>query len=400
MKDSKPRVLLIVKFIPSPAYNWGALRNLAWLKFLSRYYQVTLIWFRQNGQNGCSFEELYEFCDDIYAFKHDSSLVNKVLSVTRGLLLNRSVLLEKYRSRQILSSVKHLVASRDFEFILCSELSTMQYVQKIGTAIPVFFDDHNVEHDLIRQSAELFLPPLRQLILREAMKIKTEELASVRMAEKTFAVSDLDREALWWGHILTINNTFADGWWLHEKFLSETPTIIFVGNISWKPNLLWLIRFIEKVFPRILREIPNAKFVIAGSNAPAIIKNIAKSHGSITLSENVSEEDKIRLINRAWVGIVPLYFGWGTRIKILEYWSYWKTVVSTEKWAEWLRGSEWTIIAYSDDDFADWITKILVNPQLLQEYWKENYSTFLSYYSFEKVYAHTLYNALSTKWPQ
>jgi polysaccharide biosynthesis protein PslH len=318
----------------------------------------------------------------------------------RGFLLNRSILLEKYRSQQIFSKVKHLVSSHDFEFILCSELSAMQYVQEIASAIPVFFDDHNVEHDLIRQSAELFPPPLRQLILRESMKIKTEELASVRMAEKTFAVSDLDREALWWDPILTINNTFADGWWLYKDLLSDDPTIIFVGNISWKPNLLWLIHFIEKVFPKILGVIPNAKFVIAGSNAPESIKNIAKAHGNITLSENVSEEDKIRLINRAWIGIAPLYFGWGTRIKILEYWSYWKTVVSTQKWAEWLRSSEWTIIAYSDDEFADWITKILVNPQLLQEYWKENYSTFLSYYSFEKVYAHTLYNALSTKRPQ
>ena len=65
--------------------------------------------------------------------------------------------------------------------------------------------------------------------------------------------------------------------------------------------------------------------------------------------------------------LVPVYFGSGTRIKILEYWAHAKTVLSTTIGAEGLHNCIGTVIKDSDEDIINAIVDLLNNKETLEE---------------------------------
>ena len=118
---------------------------------------------------------------------------------------------------------------------------------------------------------------------------------------------------------------------------------------------------------------------------------------NIILHENASEIEKNKIIDESRICIVPVYFGSGTRIKILEYWSHYKPVISTTIGAEGLKESSGTYICDDDDQFANQIINLMNDKNRINKMGEENHKIFIENYCEEIVYEDTLYNAINTK---
>lgn len=90
--------------------------------------------------------------------------------------------------------------------------------------------------------------------------------------------------------------------------------IIFWGAMNRKENIDAVIWFSNEIFPRVLKEIPEATFTIVGANPSDSVKNLACHNVTVT----GFVEDPTAFFECAQVSVVPLRYGAGIKIKVLE----------------------------------------------------------------------------------
>ncbi len=108
--------------------------------------------------------------------------------------------------------------------------------------------------------------------------------------------------------------------------------IVFVGNLSYLPNVLGLLDFVRHCLPRIRADLgyPVTLRIAGGSPAQEVIALAGQS--DIELIANPS--DLGRHYRWADLAIVPVNAGGGTRIKLIEAFAWGVPVVSTTIGAE------------------------------------------------------------------
>jgi glycosyltransferase involved in cell wall biosynthesis len=137
------------------------------------------------------------------------------------------------------------------------------------------------------------------------------------------------------------------------------PTLLFTGTMSYAPNVDAVRYFFDEIFPRIRAQIPECRLVVAGREAAADLlpENSQQDHVEWVCSPS----DMRPLFERAWVAIVPLRAGGGTRLKIPEAMAMECPVVSTSIGAEgvpYLDGRH-LLLADSPESFADAVLRLL-----------------------------------------
>lgn len=130
------------------------------------------------------------------------------------------------------------------------------------------------------------------------------------------------------------------------------PVAIFTGTLAYPPNaeaLLWLLR---DLWPRIRAELPEARLLVVGRDAPEEARRLAGVDDSVTLAGWVPEMQP--WFDRASVVLVPIRSGGGTRLKILDGLASGRGMVTTSAGAEGvdLRDGEHALVADGADAFT------------------------------------------------
>ncbi len=145
---------------------------------------------------------------------------------------------------------------------------------------------------------------------------------------------------------------------------------LFVGNLNFPPNAHGLNAFIKAAWPIVLREVPEAMLAVVGFNPSAEVVALGSRPG-ITVHANVPD---IRSFYEACdVVVVPILFGSGTRVKIVEAMAYGRPVISTAAGAEGLDldDGRHLLIVDTMTEFGTAIAKLARSPALRQSLVKE-----------------------------
>jgi glycosyltransferase involved in cell wall biosynthesis len=136
----------------------------------------------------------------------------------------------------------------------------------------------------------------------------------------------------------------------------KSPSLLFVGNLNFLPNIDGLDFFRQSVLPIVSRDIPDLKVTVVG-RSPVTDEGLAAV-------KSLQETDRFQFMFdvpsctpyylQASASIVPLRFGGGTRIKIIESFAHRCPVISTTKGCEGLdvEHKKELLIADSPADFA------------------------------------------------
>jgi len=145
---------------------------------------------------------------------------------------------------------------------------------------------------------------------------------------------------------------------------AENAHVLFVGNFIHPPNIDAGFRLVRAIFPRVLQAHPSASLRIVGDNAPAALKHA--SRGAVTVTGRVP--DPVPYIESATVVAVPIRFGGGMRVKVLEALAAGKALVASPLAVEGLgvRDGEQFLAAETDEDFAVRISTLLEDDALRQ----------------------------------
>ena len=144
-----------------------------------------------------------------------------------------------------------------------------------------------------------------------------------------------------------------------EKF-TDNNDIVFVGNMSFAPNVDAVKYFVRAIFPKIVADIPSSRFIIVGKRPIESVLDLSDRKAIIVTGEVT---DVREYYQECALVVTPIRFGGGTRVKILEGMAMGKAIVSTSVGAEGIsvENNRDIILEDREDIFAEKCVMLLKN---------------------------------------
>jgi len=257
--------------------------------------------------------------------------------------------------------VRDWLATRQFDVAICDFLAPAENFPA-SSPVPRVLFQHNVESMLWdRRAAGEPHPVKRRFYALEAAKMSRFERRTVRSFDHVIAVSEIDRDAMssmTAPENISVVPTGVDT----TRFVPGTEPstaglVLFLGSMDWEPNIDGVEYFCRSIWPRVLHEVPDARFRVVGRQPGPSTQRLASE--SIEITGTVPSV--LGHLQAASVVVVPLRIGGGTRLKIYEAMAAGKAVVSTSIGAEGLDVTPGVDIILADEPerFAAEIVRLL-----------------------------------------
>jgi hypothetical protein len=263
--------------------------------------------------------------------------------------------------RQPLSVVRHtldavrervaqLLGARAFDVVHAEQPQALaQCRDAFDRGLPVVLRAQNVETDLWAASA-VGRPILGVLARLEAARMARFEGEAVRRTAATVALTsrDADRLRALSGapeKVRHVAAPFPSVLPAADSPLPGAPAVVLVGSGGWLPNQQGAAWFVRAVWPQVSRALPAASLHVFGEAGAA---------GAARVVPHPALAESRQAFAPGAVMVVPLTFGSGVRMKILEAWARGVPVVATPAAAEGLdaeAGRE-LLLARGPEDFV------------------------------------------------
>jgi glycosyltransferase involved in cell wall biosynthesis len=252
------------------------------------------------------------------------------------------------------------------DIILAHRLSSMCVLMRLAHRLRgkrVFFDMDDIEH--VSQFRRLLHHPgwpMERMMLLQTPRLLLGEIQAMRVATTTFVCSEEDRRYLarFVGseRVRTVPNSVRFSPLSAND--SSGPVVLFVGSMGYRPNAQAVEVLVRDVWPSIKARVPAARLVIVGSRAELTAVYPSRDP-SVTFSGFVDDLDEY--YRDARVICCPIYYGAGTRVKIIEAAAHSKAIVSTALGAEGLNFVDGKEIVLRDTpvDLSEACTRLLQN---------------------------------------
>jgi polysaccharide biosynthesis protein PslH len=365
--------------LPCPTGHGSAMRAGVALELLAERYRVFLVQTETWGRNQAAMREDWarQFVGDRY--------VNIQTPITPDAASRVAAWLTRESTPDAVY-VFRLVAAQFAEHVLGAA-----QVQRPSNCTLDLDDNENVK--------AARLADLREMAGQSAMaERERRELPRLRMMEKVFlsryntvllaGQADCQSyEALYPGkRIVHLPNVvrMPEGE-DREQTEGERGLMLFLGTFGYLPNDDGVRHFCGSILPRIRDQVGSSvRLQITGGGASAEIEALAHEPG-VTFTGPVPTVGPE--YSRCQMLVVPLRAGSGSRIKILEAFSYRRPVVSTTVGAEGLPvvPGEHLLLADTPEEFADACVRLMDDPDLRRKLTENAHRWLVSSHSMEKA---------------
>lgn len=343
MSPRRLEVLFVSHFPPSPP-TFGAQRRVEGLmvSLARRHIVVGLSLVGPDFDAAVARKAMAAYCDEVVLVPaRPERGFGKRLLQARSLLSTRSFERHHCSVPALRRALDALLRRRRFD-VVSVELPFLAHLRlrraPDGSPPPrLVLDEHNVEHDLARQSRDASRSPLRRL--HHAVnwrKILREELAAWRDADGV-AFTSMDDAARARALLPSVRAAVVPNGVDVEHFRPrpELPppdgrTVVFFGTLDYFPNLDGVRYFLDDIWPRLERTHPRARLRLIG---PRPVAELLRRQGPRVEVTGPVDDLRPHLAEAAAI-VVPLRVGGGTRLKVLEAMAMGKAVVSTTLGAE------------------------------------------------------------------
>lgn len=335
-------LLFLTQRIPYPPNKGDKLRSFAVLRHLAKTWDIHLGCFVDDPDDWRHVDVLREFCRDLCCVKLDKRAA-KVRSLG-GLLRGTSLSEAYFHSAGMAGWVETVLREvRPSSVFLFSSVMA-RYVPRGGPLRPgrVVMDFVDVDSDKWSRYAARSSWPMSAIYRHESRallafdrKVAADFDAAVfvsppeaelfrRLAPETSAKlhaipNGIDHS--YFSPALDHPDPFPDG----------TRPLVLTGAMDYWPNIDAACWFAEEIFPGIRSKVPEACFVIVGSNPTPQVKKLGERPG-ITVTGRVPD---IRpYLAHAAIVVAPLRIARGIQNKVLEGMSMGKAVVTTSQGLE------------------------------------------------------------------
>ena len=325
--------------------NTGArLRDYHLARQLAGRSSVTFVEMRQAGEEKCMPPNNSGFASVVTLNKDRPYGLAKVL---QGLAGPTPVTVLNCWSPRSVSEFASVIRSREFHTVQLEGVLLMKYIPLIQEAPgppAIVVDWHNIESEIMWRYARITRNRIKKLVaIRTAKLLERSEDQLLDTCTTHTVPSERERQKLLerrpGANIHVIANGI-DTRWYSSKEIAKTcdeagngksrPTILFVGSMDYHANIDAVTWFSRTAWPEIARNYPDLQFTIVGRDPVPEVCALASDRIHVT-----GTVDDIRpFYASAIAAVVPIRYGSGTRLKILEAMAAGVPVVSTRLGAE------------------------------------------------------------------
>jgi glycosyltransferase involved in cell wall biosynthesis len=267
------------------------------------------------------------------------------------------------------SMVEEELAHAEYGAILVDHWLMAQYLPQSFGGVRLLHE-HNAEYVIWERQAARSRNPL---VRREAARVRKYEGEIAERFDRVFCVSESDKTSLVELGVppraLGVLPNIPDPRLLDLptlEFGGAPPSIVYIGTLSWQPNIDGLERFLTSVFPLIRDRVPEARFLLAGRGAPKNLEALARKTRGVEFLGAIDDPES--LYRRGRVIVEATTSGGGTKLKILNAMARGLPVVASPEAAEGLdcTDGEHLLIARSDVLMAESVLRVLTDDELWQ----------------------------------
>lgn len=366
------KILVVYPYIPYPLDRGTYQRTFHLLRELARTHAITFVALAENNQ-GLEHKPLFEqFCErvEFVPFIHPpwpKFFPNRLLNPI-------PVSIQHWESDALDRKLDEVLSQTKFDAVHVCDLVMANYFLKGRRAnLPLVVDRSRVDlqYQLAEHSRMNF--PLRTRLMRYEGYAKMwgyERKMSKRALLEI--VCGPDDEVFLHKHInrgmkaeVLVNGVDLDFFCSSEENESRAkePTIIFCGAMDYNPNIDALRWYFSEMHEPLLRQIPDLRILVVGKDPIAEVKAYA-SKANVTVTGSVP--DVRPYYRQAWMQIVPLRIGGGTRLKIVESLAIRTPVISTTIGAQglYLQHDKDVLLADTAEDFVHQTARALKDAKL------------------------------------
>lgn len=308
-----------------------------------------------------------------------SPLLKKIIGVT-GVFRGRAMSVEYFRNTSLQKWVDERCKALQLHAVLCVCAPMAEYVfrnarlsqaesfaDRSEDRMPLLLMDFmDVDSEKWRDYAASSTFPMSSVYGLEAWLLRRYEQKIAELFHHVLLVSDeeatLFRERVSVkGHVSGLSNGVD-----LETFAAMPPVrnrrMFFCGAMDYLPNIDAVEWFVQSVFPRIRKKIPDAEFVIVGSKPSSRVRQLGDVEG-VTVTGKVP--DVRPYAREAALCVVPLRIARGLQNKVLEAMAMGRAVVATPEAVTGIAGKATRdfVVARADAGaFADAALTLLRNP--------------------------------------
>jgi glycosyltransferase involved in cell wall biosynthesis len=385
------KILFLTPQMPYPPVSGGLIKTLKMIEFLALYHEIELGFFLKENNKDSLFL--------LKEFKNRNTKINiftQHLSVERGAVnfiksLFAGLPLSLYRNR---SKLFHKICDEKIhkcDVVFIDHFLMFQYLPQIKTK-KVIFHEHNAEYLMWKRFGEGQTNLLTKWVLKfEAARIRSAEKAMIERADIILA-SPNDIEAL--TKISDKKNIFKETFHLGEDSLLNEPDIkfnetekslLYIGTLTWEANREGLYWFLKNVWPGLINEMPELKFIIIGKDNNPDFFRPWLSDSNIHWMGFV--DDLRPFYSKARVFVSPLNFGSGIKVKVISALYRGIPTVTTTIGVEGLKLINGEEIFYEDtaSKQIECIKLLLNQEKLWSKFAKNSRATAIARYSWPEV---------------
>ncbi len=318
------KILFIASRFPYPPLQGDRARAFHQLRLLAQRHQITLITPAPDNHAAENLPAIQPLCQHIELITVPAW--QRLMRLSYAPFNNLPLQTQYFFHPQLQQKTQTLLQRHTFDLIHV-QLARLGPLSQTIEALPTVLDLIDALSLNMHRRSQQEHWPLSWLIAMEANRMQRYERALTQQYRQLVVSSPLDKATIGnYANLQVIpNGVDIDTY----NFVTEgraTTDIVFTGRMGYFPNANAAVWFATEVFPLIRQQVPQARFLIVGTDPTATIRALAKQP-NIVVTGYVSHVETY--LQQAAVAVAPMQAGSGMQFKVIEAMACGTPVVAT-----------------------------------------------------------------------
>jgi len=374
------KLLVILSRLPYPLEKGDKLRAYYQLRELNKKHEVILCCLTTEVHEEEQIAEVRKICSELHLFKLSKWRI--YLNLFFAIFSRKPFQVHYFYQRSIHKSIRKIISTSEPDHIFCQLIRTAEYA-KDEHNFPKTIDYQDAFSKGMERRADRARFPFREIFSLERKRLVAYENIIFEYFEVKVIISDEDRKYIYHPerqsiHIIT--NGIDTDFFHPNANGKEEYDLVFVGNMSYPPNIETAEFIVLRVLPLLREEFPEIKVLLAGAEPSRKVHLLAKANG-VELKAGL--EDIREAYGTGKIFFAPMLIGTGLQNKLLEAMAMEKPCVTSDLANKALKADHGKNILVGEcpEDYVKLISELMRKPDLCRklgangrQYVQENFS--------------------------
>ncbi|MBN2320618.1 MAG: TIGR03087 family PEP-CTERM/XrtA system glycosyltransferase [Acidobacteria bacterium] len=383
-------ILYLAHRIPYPPNKGDKIRSFHEIRYFSQRHNIHLMAFSDQPGDEKHLSELEKYCRSVTLVPLHRP--RQYCRAALSMLIRKPWTLGYFSCPAMEKTIRSNKMSFDLTFIYSSSMAPYS---KLLNGVPKILDFVDSDASKWLQYAKMKPLPMNWMYGWEGKNLGQYESNMIREFDFSIFVSKREikhlPEAIENKKIHFIQNGIDLDFFTPVRPKGSGRTILFTGAMDYYPNVDAVCYFARKVMPLVRSSMPDARFMIVGSNPTRQVKHLRNIPG-VTVTGFV--KDTRPFFADAGVAVVPIRISQGIQNKLLEALASGLPVVATKEALEGLAHTSNLTVAEANGtaQFAERVIEYLKKPlttaqiEVSRRTLQSDYSWDLNLSSFDRLF--------------